>query len=136
MRLKSMFMLALIVPKLGIAGGTLGTDELGDLLAQMPAVRDLIHANLVLSESAFAQIRLGSHFKELGGARVGPYTIGATSKKDDGAVLVVLCTKARFLDKAGHEVPEARIEQAVSIDEKLTGVMLRQGGTPFDPPGC
>jgi hypothetical protein len=136
MRLKSMLMLALFVPKLSIAGGTLGTDELAALMAQMPAVRDLIDANLHLSVSADAQVRLGFHFKSLGGARLGPYTIEATSKKDGSALVLVLCTKVRFLNRAGRQLPEARIEEAVAIDEKLTGVILRQNGDPSGPAGC
>jgi hypothetical protein len=127
MRLNSLlFIAALILPRLCAAGGTLGTEELGRLIAQMPVVRDLLGSSVRLSDSAFAEVRLGPHFKNLGGARMGPYTIQATSKKDGSALVVVLCTKARFLNSAGQELPEARIEEAASIDEKLTGVMLLQ----------
>jgi hypothetical protein len=132
MRLKRIFIAALIVPKLCVAGGTLGTDELGLLISQMPVVRDLLSSSVRLSDSAFAEVRLGPHFKNLSGARMGPYTIQATSKKDGSALIVVLCTKTRFLSSTGQELPEARIEEAASIEEKLTGVMLRQEGSAAD----
>lgn len=129
-------LVALIVPKLSIAGGTLGTDELDSLMGQMPGVRDFLRSSLHLSESAYAEIRLGPAFKKLSGARMGPYTIEAKSEKDGKALVVVLCTRARFLDSKGRELPETRIEQAVSIDEKLTGVMLRQQGDVAERPPC
>jgi len=95
-------------------------------MRQMPAVQDVIDAGMDLSGSALAEIRLGPHFKYLGGTRMGPYTIRAKSKKDGSALVVVLCTKARFSTKSGQELSEARIEEAVAIEERLTGVMVRQ----------
>lgn len=137
MLLKSIFIAALLVPKLCAAGGTLATNELNPLIGQMPVVRDLLSSSVRLSDSAFAEVRLGPHFKTLGGARMGPYTIQARSRRDGSALVVVLCTKARFLSSTGQELPEARIEEATSIEEKLTGVMLRQDGSAADGrPGC
>lgn len=127
MRLHRLFIAALIVPKLCIAGGTLATARLDRLIGQMPAVQDLLSSSVHLSDSAYAEVRLGPHFKTLAGARIGPYTVQATSKKDGSALLVVLCTKTRFLNNTGQELAEARIEEAVSIDEKLNGVVLLQG---------
>ncbi|MGZ5199168.1 MAG: hypothetical protein ACXWC4_05295 [Telluria sp.] len=136
MRLKILLFVALIVPKLGIAGGTLGTNELSSLMAQMPEVRDFLRSSLRLSDSAYAEIRLGSDFIHLSGARMGPYSIDAKSQKSGKSLVVVLCTKARFLDSNGRELPETRMNQAVSIDEKLTGVMLRQEGDTEVWPPC
>jgi hypothetical protein len=128
MRLNKILLVALIVPKLSVAGGTLSTVELGPLMGQMPDVRDFLRSSLRLSDSAFAEVRLGPDFINLSGARLGPYTIDAKSEKDGKPLVVVLCTKARFLDNKGHELPETRINQAASIEEKLIGVMLRQEG--------
>lgn len=137
MRLHRLFIVALIVPQLCIAGGTLETTGLNRLIGQMPAVRDLLSSSVHLADSAYAEVRLGPHFKSLAGARIGPYTVRATSKRDGRALLVVLCTKARFLNRAGQQLPEAQIEQAVSIDEKLTGVMLLQeSNASADQPPC
>lgn len=132
MRLNRILLAALVIPKLCAAGGTLGTDELDLLIGQMPVVRDLLSSSLRLSDSAFAEVRLGPDFKHLSGARIGPYTIQARSRKDGRVLLVVLCTKTRFLSATGQELPEARIEEAASIDETLTGVMLRQEGSAAD----
>jgi hypothetical protein len=117
-----------------MAGGTLSTAELGPLMGQMPEVRDFLRSSLRLSDSAYAEVRLGPDFINLSGARMGPYTIDA--KSDGAALVVVLCTKARFLDSKGHELPATRINQAASIAEKLTGVMLRQEGDVAAPPPC
>jgi hypothetical protein len=136
MRLKTIFLLAFIVPKLSLAGGTLGTDELGPLLAQMPVVREFLRSSLRLSESAYSPIRLGPDFVHLSGARTGPYEIDATAINDGKPLVVVLCTSIRYLDSKGHELPGARINQAVSIEEKLTGVMLRQEGGGSAQPLC
>lgn len=136
MRLNKLFLVALLVPKLSIAGGTLGTDELRLLMGQMPEVRDFLRSSLRLSDSAFAEVRLGPDFINLSGARMGPYTIDAKSEKDGKPLVVVLCTRARFLDSKGRELPETRIYQAASIEETLTGVMLRQEGQGTARPLC
>jgi hypothetical protein len=136
MRLKTIFLVAFIVPGLSVAGGTLSTNELDPLMGQMPAVRDFLRSNLRLSESAYAEVRLRPDFINLSGARMGPYTIDAKSTKDDKPLVVVLCTNARFLDSKGRKLPEARITQATSIEEKLTGVMLRQEADDTAQPPC
>lgn len=61
-------------------GGTMGTSELQGLLDQQPAARDALLATVRLSDSAFGEVRFGSHFVHLGGMRAGPYTIPACSK--------------------------------------------------------
>jgi len=124
---------ALLVPGLSLAGGTLGTVELDSLLAQRPALRDFLRSTLRLSDSAFAEVRLGSHFTHLGGARLGPYTISATSLQGGKPIEVVLCTTARFLDRNGKDLPENRIEEATATRETLTGVMLREEGQSGGP---
>lgn len=93
-------------------------------------------SSLVLSDSAFAEIRLGSHFIYLGGARVGPYTIRATLKQSQREVEIVLCTKARFLDDQGSELPGDKRMQATRIDEKLIIVMLKEPSTTLTSSEC
>jgi hypothetical protein len=119
------------------AGGTLGSAELDALLQQQPDVREFLASTLKFSDSAYAEVRLGAHFKNLGGARIGPYTIPAKSVKDGRAIEVVLCTKTRFLDRNGKEVTEPQIETATQIDEKLIAVLLRSpqdnGSRPLCP---
>lgn len=136
MRLASILVLALLVPNLSVAGGSLATDELDQLIGQMPLVRDFLRSTLTLSNSAYAEVRLGSHFKNLGGTRMGPYTVMAKSKSDGSPLVVVLCTKARFLSKSGKELPDKRIEEAASVQEKLTGVLLLQEGHSEGRPPC
>lgn len=136
MRIKSAILVSFLVPGLAIAGGTLSTSELDVLIKQMPVVRDFLRSSLRFSDSAYAEVRLGPDFVNLSGARTGPYTIDARSAKDGVPLVVVLCTSTRFLDKKGRQLPDAQITQAVSIEEKLTGVMLRQEGNDATQPSC
>lgn len=136
MRIKIALLAGLLLPLICMAGGSLRTEELDKLISQKPEVRDFLRSTLQLSDSAYGEVRLGSHFKHLGGARMGPYTLGAKALKDGRPILVVLCTKSRFLDRKGKELPEDRITQAVSIDEKLIAVMLRQENETESRPPC
>lgn len=119
-----------------LAGGTLGSEELDALLKQQPDVREFLTSTLKLSDSAYAEVRLGEHFKNLGGARIGPYTIQAKSLKDGRSIEVVLCTHTRFLDDNWKELPEDRIETASKIDEKLVAVLLQQPDEKRGKPLC
>lgn len=106
------------------AGGTMNAEELKQLIGQKPAIGEALAYSFELSDSAYAEIRLGSHFKYLGGARVGPYTIQATLKTSHKRIFVILCTKARFLDDRGVELQPGKEEYAQGIDEKLISVVL------------
>lgn len=117
------------------AGGTLGTEELEPLMAQKPNVYAAITSSLVLSESALAETRLGSHFPHLGGARIGPYTIRATTQ-DGRSIEVVLCTSYRLLDGKGRPVSEAMLESAETIDERLEAVLIQELQSADRPPKC
>lgn len=136
MRLTIVLFTGLFLPLFCKAGGTLGTEELDGLISQKPEIRDFLRSSVRLSNSAYAEVRLGSHFKHLGGARMGPYTIGAKSLKEYRPFLVVLCTKSRFLDRKGNALPEDRMTEATSMDEKLTAVMLRQENEIESRPAC
>jgi hypothetical protein len=117
------------------AGGSLGSDELLPLLAQKPEIRDAILSSLVLSDSAFGEVRLGSHFTHLGGERLGPYTIRAKVKQSGKPIQLVLCTTSRFLSQSGRPLSEDDMFDAVRVEEKLDFVMLRDAGAQSRP-GC
>lgn len=119
----------------GFAGGSLGTDELLPLLAQKPEIRDAILSSLVLSDSAFGEVRLGSDFTHLGGERLGPYTIRAKVKQSGKPIQIVLCTTRQFLSQSGRPLSENDMFDAVRVDEKLDFVMLRDAGAQSRP-GC
>jgi len=125
-RIGLLFLLSTIAGGPCLAGGTLGTDELKPLMQQQPDVYEALSSSLRLADSAFAETRLGPRFKHLGGARAGPYTIKAALKQSRKEVDVVLCTKVRYLDRDGSELPQGKAEEAARIDEKLSAVMLRE----------
>ena len=78
------------------AGGTLSSAEIVPLLQQQPAVYEALLDGFTLRDSAFAENRLAYYFDNLGGARLGPYEIEATSKNSQKKMTVVICTKATF----------------------------------------
>lgn len=109
-----------------VAGGTLGTEDLENLLRQQPTAYEALKSTIILSDSAYAKTRLGPQIKALGGARVGPYIIEGTLKQSHKKIDVVLCTRAEFLSSNGKPLPLDRIEEAVRIDETLTSIVLRE----------
>lgn len=114
----------------------MGTSELQGLLDQQPAVRDALLASVRLSDSAFGEVRFGSHFVHLGGMRAGPYTIRAMLKGSERELEVILCTTFRLLDRDGAELPEAQMEDAECIDDRLRYVVLREVTLPSLRPEC
>ena len=127
MRQKLNFLAAVLV--LGVAqgaaaGGTLGTEELDPLLAQKPVLRAALLGAFNLSESAFGAVRLGHHFPNLSGRRLGPYFILATAKQSHEPVQIVLCTSYAFIGNQGQVLSEAEQESASAVSETLVSVML------------
>lgn len=114
------------------AGGTVDFSYVDGLLQQRPEIRTVLLSSLLMPGDAYAQVRLGSHFTNLGGARLGPYTFDATPKGKAGpSVQVTLCTTPLLLDATGKTV-EAGNEQylsATSVRELLNSVVLRAAGT-------
>ncbi len=119
-----------------LAGGTLDTGELRSLLQQQPGVHEALTSSLNLAETAHAEVRLGSHYVHLGGARVGPYTIKATLKQSRKDIEVVLCTQARFFSRDGAELPATGFENAARIEERLIAVVLGDPSPGNTRPGC
>jgi hypothetical protein len=115
------------VPCLCLAGGSISTSEIDHLLKQQPLVRESLLKTFVLSESAYAETRLGSHFKHIGGARLGPYTIGATPIDPKAAPQseITVCTAYRFFNSAGEEInPQSdEVFEATEVREKLIALM-------------
>ncbi len=76
-------------------------------------------------------IRLGRYFKELGGARIGPYTFKAKSKLANGALCeITLNTSTTFLDK--NDQPTDNPELAAKIRESFDSLEVRFGNSEVD----
>ena len=119
-----------------VAGGTISLDELEPLLRQKPEIQAFLMSSLEMDRTAMAAVRLGSHFKALGGTRVGPYLIQARPKTPGNSRVleVVLCTDARFFDESEKETEDEA--NAVRLVEKLTVVMLRELDAAPPIPSC
>lgn len=129
----------LCAPAICSAGGTLGTEQVDALLQQWPTVRAFLTASLEMEDSAFAEIRLGSHFKHLGAWRLGPYTVRARPRSPAAGaspIRVVVCTEARFIDEAGKVIKEDSdaLFDAARVEETLTAVMIEEDN--YAPPVC
>jgi hypothetical protein len=120
----------LVMPAVALAGGTLAFSELVPLLRQRPQLSGFLFQAYRLPNSAFAAVRLGSHFPHLGGSRLGPYMLQVQPRDSSAAAgaLISLCTRHVFLDRSGNPLPEsdAAPMQATAVREELTAVVIRE----------
>jgi len=131
MRLAPLVLALVLLPAICRAGGSVEFDQIDRLLQQKPEIREVLLRSLVMPSSAFAQVRLGPHFKHLGGHRLGPYTFQASPKGKTGApVLVTLCTSALLLDSSDRVLPTGSGQEfaATHVRELLNAVVLRDAG--------
>ena len=130
--------LGLIAPGLCSAGGSVEFSVVDQLIRQQPAVHGWLSSSLVLPDTALAEVRFGPHFKHLAGGRMGPYTFMAKpmAARSTREIEVIICTNARFLDKAGKQLPDSNIEDAVWLEEKLASVQVRDKQGDVDRPVC
>ncbi|MBT8043461.1 MAG: hypothetical protein KJO79_00805, partial [Verrucomicrobiae bacterium] len=65
-------------------------------------------------------IRLGRHFKELGGARVAPYDFEVTSKASGKKFLLTIHCKTKFVSANGKELKDETILTATDTKETFS----------------
>ena len=89
-------------------------------------------ANYSLPDSAYAEQRLGSHFKHLGGARLGPYTFLVQQLPPQPAFTkqVLLCTTAAFYSARGQKISESKWELATEVRETLISASFQEPNAP------
>ena len=121
-----------------VAGGTDSFACVDRLLRAQPDTYKWLSTALELPDSVYAEVRFGDQFKHLSGRRMGPYTFSARSRTPGPTVevQVVICTTVRFLDKAGRQLSDSRIEEAASIDEKLVSIQVQDSRRDQPPPQC
>ena len=131
MRSAALLLALILLPQIGKAGGSVQFSQIHHLLQQKPEIRAVLLQSLAMPSSAYAQVRLGAHFKNLSGYRLGPYTFQASPKGKAGQpVLVTLCTSSRFIDSAGNVLPTGSDEEfsAARVQELLDAVVIRDVG--------
>jgi hypothetical protein len=128
----------LVVSGLCSAGGSVEFKVVDQLIRQQPTMYRWLSSSLVLPDSAYAEVRFGSHFKHLSGGRMGPYTFIAkpTASSASGEIEIIVCTDVRFLDESGKHLPDSRIEDAARLEEKLASVQVRDGRGAGGSPVC
>jgi hypothetical protein len=125
-----------VVPGVALGQGTVKLADLDSLLRQKPQIHAFLTSAYNMDPTATAAVRFGPQFKNLGGARMGPYTIRARPKTPRNAATleIVLCTDARFLDASGKETSDQM--SAVRVEERLAAMMLREAGSKPAIPSC
>jgi hypothetical protein len=118
------------------AGGTIDLHELDSLLSEQPDATKALRSSLEFPATAWAEVRLGSHFKVLSGARMGPYSFKARVRSSNREVEVVLCTTGRFLDSKGEKLPDSQMFEAARLEEHLVTLLLRDVSTTRGAPSC
>ena len=122
------------------AGGTLAVDELMPLLRAKPGLGGFLLQAFRLPSSAFAVVRLGSHFTHLGGRRLGPYVFEATPQDPaaPGPLLISLCTRHQFLDRSGAPLPDSDDPpvEAAMVREELVAIVVREPSAIASGSGC
>ena len=129
---------AFLWPGASFAGGSLDFAQVEQLLREQPATYRWLSTTLVFPSGAYAEVRLGPHFRALGGARIGPYSFLAERRgaSPTSRVEVTACTRYRFLDAQGVELPESDIEKATKIDEHLLAILVRDPQTNMNRSLC
>ncbi|MFT5465118.1 MAG: hypothetical protein ACI8UO_000204 [Verrucomicrobiales bacterium] len=125
-RFSLLSVLALLIPSLASAGGSCTWEDAERILAQAPKIRDHLKATLEIEEIGSAT-RLGRHFENLGGARIGPYVFEAKPKDASGGAQfnLVIETAYTFLDGAGSEIADdGEPEKADDVKEKFLSARL------------
>lgn len=131
---------AAFLPIVCEAGGSLGLSGLTPLLKQKPALTSFLSQSFELSDSVFAEVRLGPDFAHLSAYRLGPYSIRANPKgsKDISPVLITLCTQYQFLGANGKVLSQETDEmfQATQVKEELTAVLIQDISAEDKRPVC
>ncbi len=120
------------------AGGSVEFKVVDQLIRQQPVIYGWLRSSLVLPDTAFAEVRFGSHFKHLSGGRMGPYTFMAKPIRStsNGEIEVIVCTHVRFLGESGKELADSEIEDAVRLEETLASVQVRDKRRDRGSPTC
>lgn len=123
-----------------LAGGTLDESQVVQLLDQKPQIKEFVVQTFDMPKGAYAEIRLGSHFKHLGGARLGPYSVMVTPKGSSSfsPVVLTLCTEYQFIGRNGKLIKEESpgFFDATEVKETLLSVQLRQASEFSNRPNC
>lgn len=131
---RSIFLALFIFPIYSNAGGSVGVEDIENLLKQKPQIKEFIDKNFDIS-SGFAEVRFSSNFVHLGGARMGPYEVIVVPKgqkmppnEEDIQVLITICTAHKFLDAKGKVISEKTddIFVASNVRETVTQVLIRE----------
>ena len=106
------------------AGGSFSVDEFMLILEQQPAIAQWIADSLDLDETGTA-MRIGQEVNpNLGGMRIGPYTILAKPKGADGPFTLELTMETQMdcLDDSGNSV---EFDKATAIEESFDYLTIR-----------
>ena len=119
-----LLLLLLITVNAYAEGSVFFEKDIVPILKTRPEFYRFIIANFKLSDDPYG-IRISNEASPaLGGARIGPYTVGATwhSPKGDVPIKLIINTKIKFYNKKGREIDD--IKRAVRYTETLDSIEL------------
>ncbi|MEM7012385.1 MAG: hypothetical protein AAF585_12980 [Verrucomicrobiota bacterium] len=122
----TLLLLILTLPARMIAGGSVTWDDANRILGQNSQLQKFVNSTLDIPEQGSAT-RLGKHFENLGGARVGPYVFDVKPKGADGGAQLQLTieTEMTFVDAVGEPLNEDDdFRLAEDVRERFLGVRL------------
>lgn len=118
-------LLCALIPGQGYPEGSCTWDEARALLEQSPDLLSHVEQTLTVEPTGFA-LRLGSHYTDLSGLRVAPFTFRALSKGNPPVALeLVIEAELAFFDHAGKPVAATDSQKAHQVRQTLTHVLLR-----------
>jgi hypothetical protein len=119
-RLIALLTALLLGAPLAQAGGSVDSETILAILKKgQPELWAYLSSTLEFAPAG-SGIRLGAHFGELHGSRIGPYYIKARPKgATDYTLMLVVETDGHWVDKAGNPLPKAKPGQ--SVEEHLQG---------------
>jgi hypothetical protein len=109
------------------ADGTVSFEsDIRPLLKAKPAFEKFVLGTLKIDDAG-SGVRISDQaMPHLGGARMGPYEFRAVWHSADGDVPVTLIvdTDVKFLDKAGREIANGSLKQAVRLTETFSAIEI------------
>jgi len=98
------------------------------LIKARPAFEKFLLGTLKVTDAGSGTRISEQAMPHLGGARMGPYEFKATWHGPDGDVPVTLIidTNTKFFDRAGREIRNGSLKQAVSVKETFDSIEIEQ----------
>jgi hypothetical protein len=111
------------------ADGTVSFEaDMLPMIKARPEFEKFLFGTLKITDAGSGTRISGQAMPHLGGARMGPYEFRATwhSSNGDVPVTLIIDTNTKFFDRAGREIRNGSLKQAVSVKETFDSIEIEQ----------